>query len=132
MILIDIFAVATDYYQSQQETYRHSFATEEFNTPQQQPAMDDRKQSFASNLVDFLYNLFGANINTPPYTNDYMQYMHPTHLYNEARSSFNLFKMNTTPPQFESNDQPQLQSPQCNPPCNKRRRHCRTGHHYGD
>jgi len=46
-------------------------------------------------------------------------------------------QMNTTPLQFESNDEPQPQpqqpqSPRRNPPRNRRRRHCGTGHHYGD
>jgi len=45
---------------------------------------------------------------TPTYfANDYMQYMHPTYLYNEIGSSSNAFQMNTTPPQFELNNQPQ-------------------------
>jgi len=97
--------------------------------------MDDRKQSFASSSIDFFYNLFGAYLNTPPSANDHMQYMHPTHFDNEARSSSATMQMNTTPPQFESNDEPQPQQPQSprrNPPRNRRRRHCRIGHHYGD
>jgi len=57
--------------------------------------MDDKRQSFASTSIDFVSNLFGVNLNTPPPANDYMQYMHPTHSYNESGSSSNAFKMNT-------------------------------------
>jgi len=97
--------------------------------------MDDIRQSIVFDSTDFLSNLFGVNLNTHPSANDYMQYMHPTHLYNETRSSSNAFEMNTTPPQFESNDQPQLQqrqSPRRNPPRNRHRRHFETRHHYGN
>jgi len=94
--------------------------------------MDDRRQSFASSSTDFFYNLFGTNLNTPPSANDHMQNMHPTHFDNEGGSSSATMQMNTTPPQFESNDEPQPQSPRRNPPRNRRRRHCGTSHHYGN
>jgi len=38
-----------------------------------------------------------------------MQYMHPTHFDNEAGSSSATMQINTTLPQFESNDKPQPQ-----------------------
>ena len=62
-----------------------------------------------SNSTDFFYNLFGADLNTPSSTNDHMQYMHPTHFDNEAGSSSATMQINTTLPQFESNDKPQPQ-----------------------
>ena len=104
------FVIVIDYYLSQQEPYRHSFTFEQFNTHQRQSIMDDRRQSFVSNSIDFFYNLFGADLNTLPSTNDYMQYMHPTHFDNEAGSSSATMQMNTTLPQFESNVEPQPQS----------------------
>jgi len=83
--------------------------------------MDDKRQSFVSSSTDFFYNLFGADLNTPPSANDHMQYMHPTHFDNEAGSSSAIMQMNTTPLQFQSNDEPQQpQSPRHNPPRNKR------------
>jgi len=97
--------------------------------------MDDRRQSFLSSSIDFFYNLFGADLNTPPSTNDHMQYMHQTHFDNEPRSSSAMMQMNTTLSQFESNEESQPQQPQSprrNPPRNRRHRHCGTGHHYGD
>jgi len=81
-------------------------ASEQFNIPQRQPIIDDRRQSFASSSTDFFYNLFGADLNTPSSANDHMQYMHPTQFDNEAGSSSATMQMNTTLPQFESNDEP--------------------------
>jgi len=100
------FAVATDYYQPRQEPYRYSFASEQFNIPERQTIMDDRRQSFVSSSTDFFYNLFRAYLNTPPFANDHMQYMHPTHFDNEPESSSATTQINTTTPQFESNDEP--------------------------
>ena len=109
--------------------------SEKFNTPQQQPIMDNRRQSFASSSTDFFYNLFEPYLNTPSSANDHMQYMHRIYFDNEAGSSFTTMQMNTTSLQFESNDEPQPQQPQSprrNSPCNRRRRHYGTSHHYGD
>jgi len=60
--------------------------------------MDNRRQSFASSSIDFFYNLFRANLNTPPSANGHMQYMHPTHFDNEVGNSSATMRMNTTPP----------------------------------
>jgi len=62
--------------------------------------MDDRRQSFAYSSTDFFFNLFGVYLNTSSSANDHMQYMHPTHFYNEVGSSSATMQMNTISPQI--------------------------------
>ena len=132
-----------------QKPSHHSSA---FSISQQQPYsnIDNLLHSFALTLVEFVSNLFGANLGMPEATYAYMQSMYPSYHHNDANNSSLCAALGSfTPPSFNLNisqdmdeslqqtadngqnatwQQQQLQ----NPPRNRRRRQCGTGHHYGD